>query len=69
MPRFDCHPSPCPSGARTHLLSGRHGFGISPELQLISKIRLLSGGGSKRRCFLATSIVEREHAWNRQWIF
>jgi hypothetical protein len=82
-PLLDCHPSPRPSGARTHLLSGRHGFGMkstssvlffldlegSPEVQLISKIRLLSGGGSKRRCFLATSIVEREHAWNRQWIF
>jgi hypothetical protein len=24
---------------------------------------------SKRHCFLATSMVEREHAWNRQRIF
>jgi hypothetical protein len=26
-------------------------------------------GGSMRRCFLATSIVGREHASNWQWIF
>src|SRR5438309_9625909 len=30
-----------------------------PKVQLISKIRLLSGGDSKRPCFPATSIVER----------
>ena len=24
---------------------------------------------AQRRCFLATSTVEREHAWNRQWLF
>src|SRR5438132_1701952 len=40
-----------------------------PKRQIIPKIRLLSEGGSKRPCFLATSIVRREHAWNRQWIF
>jgi hypothetical protein len=26
-------------------------------------------GGSMRRCFLATSIVGREHASNWEWIF
>jgi hypothetical protein len=39
-----------------------------PKFQLIPKIRLLSGRLQKA-LFLATSIVEREHAWNRQWIF
>jgi hypothetical protein len=38
------------------------------KFQVIPKIRLLSGEDSKSRCFLATSIVRREHAWNRQWI-
>src|SRR6266436_1317754 len=28
-----------------------------------------TGGGSRKRCFLATSIVGREHASNWQWIF
>jgi hypothetical protein len=56
-PLLDCHPSPRPSGARTHLLSGRHGFGMkstssvlffldlegSPELQLISKFDYFQG--------------------------
>jgi hypothetical protein len=40
-----------------------------PKRHIIPKIRLLSGGSFKRPSFLATSIVRREHAWNRQWIF
>ena len=40
-----------------------------PEVQSNSKNSTTFWGRLKRRCFLATSIVEREHAWNRQWIF
>jgi hypothetical protein len=40
-----------------------------PEVQSNSKNSTTFWGRLKRRCFLATSIVEREHAWNRQRIF
>ena len=54
-----------------HLQSGTFFYGLdmggAPDVYRLPKIRLLSGRGSKRRP--ATSIVEREHAWNWQWIF
>jgi hypothetical protein len=40
-----------------------------PEVQSNSKNSTTFWGDSKTSCFLATSIVEREHAWNRQRIF
>jgi hypothetical protein len=40
-----------------------------PEVVVNSKNLTPFSEKLERRCFLATSIVEREHAWNRQWIF
>ena len=54
-------------------LIGTLGLGVrgpaSPEVSVNSKHSTTSWGRLQTRCFLATSIVGREHAWNRQWIF
>ena len=40
-----------------------------PECRYSKNSTTFVGRLPKCVCFLATSIVEREHAWNRQWIF
>ncbi len=40
----------------------------SPEVPISSKNSTTFRERLKTRYFLATSIVGREHAWNREWI-